>query len=188
MSFIKDTELFFGDDEEEDATELLKDRIERDVAAGIKFLFQAQVKSDFHNMKGAVPARFTMKKLSPPPNDDERQEDEDFEYAEVRIDYVQHSMSAVMAYESFLLRKKEEYQNNKAFHKRVNEHVRKAVNHAKHRIHKAASSSVFVNYAILATVCVFVLLVIGLAYLPWSWIPILGGRSNRIRRRVKRND
>ena len=186
MTFIKDTELFFGDGEE-NATELLKDRMERDIAIGIQFLLKAQVKSDFHNMKGAVPGRFTLKKLSPPPNNDELEEDEDFEYAEVRIDYVQHSMSAVMAYESFLLDKKLQHENKKAFHKRVNDNVHKAVRRVKHKINTATSSAVFVNYVILATVCIFVVLVIALAYLPWSWIPILG-QSKRGRRRVKRND
>ena len=186
MTFIKDTELFFGDGEE-DATELLKDRMERDIAIGIKFLLKAQVKSDFHNMKGAVPGRFTLKKLSPPPNNDGHEDDEDFEFAEVRIDYVQHSMSAVMAYERFLLDKKMQHENNKAFHRRVKDNVHKAARHVKHKINNAASSAVFVNYAILATVCIFVILVIALAYLPWSWIPILG-RSKRRRRRVKRND
>lgn len=187
MTFIQDSELFFRD--EEDATELLKDRIERDVTSGIRFLLKSQVKTDFHYMKGAVPGKFTTKKLSPPPldsNDDRHENDKDFDYAEVRIDYVQHGMSAVMAYEKFLLDKIEANHSNKAFHKRVHENVHKAVRDVKHKIHKAASSSIFVNYAILATVWLVAILVICLAYLPWAWIPIVGGSKRR--RRVKRKD
>ena len=174
MKFIKESETFFGS--EGDATELLRDRIERDVGSAIRFLLRAQLKSDYNNMKGAVPGEFISENLEPSGN-----------AAEVRVDYVQHSMSAIMAYEAFLLDKIEKRHNQKAFHERVHEHVHKAVRHVKHKFDAATSSSAFINYLILGTACWLVSVVVCLAYLPWSWIPFFGQRSRR-RRRVKRND
>jgi len=181
MTFIEESEMFFGT--EGDSTEPLRNRIERDVGSAIRFLLRAQLKTDYNNMKGAIPGQVTTEKLDLP----EYGEDEDFDFAEVRVDYVQHSMSAVMAYEAFLLDKMEKRHNQKAFHERVNEHVHKAVKHVKHKFDTATSSSVFVNYCILGAVCLLFGVVVCLAYLPSSWIPFLGRRSRR-RRRVKRKD
>ena len=190
MTFIQDSEMFFSS-EKGDATELLINRIERDVGSGIRFLLKAQLKSDNYNMKGAVPGKFTTRtKLSPPPHSSksgESDDDEDYDFAEVRVDYVQHSMSAIMAYEAFLLDKIEKNHNQKAFHERVHENVHKAVRHVKHKINKVASSSLYVNCIILGSVCCLVILVVCLAYLPLSSIPFFGKRRRR-RRRVKRND
>lgn len=174
MKFIKESEIFFGS--EGDATELLRNRIERDVGSAVRFLLRAQIKSDYHNMKGAVPEEVTSENLEPSGKG-----------AEVRVDYVQHSMSAIIAYEDYLRDKVEKRHNQKAFHERVHDHVHKAVRHVKNKFDTATSSSVFVNYLILGTVCWLVSFVVCLAYLPWSWIPFLG-RKRRRRRRVKRND
>ena len=181
MTFIEESEIFFGT--EGDSTEPLINRIERDVGSAIRFLLRAQFKTDYNNMKGAIPGQVTTEKLDLP----EYGEDEDFDFAEVRVDYVQHSMSAVMAYEAFLLEKMEKRHNQKAFHERVHEHVHKAVKHVKHKFDTATSSSVFVNYCILGAVCLLFSFAVCLAYLPWSWISFLGRRSRR-RRRVKRKD
>ena len=194
MTFIGESEIFLGGDS--DDTELLRDRIERDVGSGIRFLIKAQQKNDRNNMRGAVPGKYTGKIPVLPASanparyeesDDEEKHDSDFDLAEVRVDYVQHSMSAVMAYEAFLLDKLEKRYNQKGFHEKVHEKVHKAVRHVKHKFDAATASSAFVNYVILGAVCLLFSIVVCLAYLPWSWIPCLGKRGRR-RRRIKRND
>lgn len=214
MTFIEDSEVFFGD--EHDATELLKDRIERDMDMGIRFLLTTQQKSDRNDMRGAVPGKFTGRQPVFPihraeSNDDDpistkagtyenenenepESEDKDFNLAEVRVDYVQHSMSAVMAYETFLLDKLEKRHAQKGFHEKVHENVHKVhekvhkvVHRVKLKINTATASEVFVNYAILGAICLLAIVVICLAYFPWSW-PRFLARHRRRRRRVKREE
>ena len=186
MTFIQDSEVFFGG--ESNASELLKDRIERDVGMGIRFLLKAQQKTDFNLMRGAVPGRFTGKKPAAlPPVSKEEEYDEDYDMAEVRVDYVQHSMSAVMAYEAFLLDKIGKRHEQLAFHEKVHHAVHHAVRHVKHKFDNATASAVFVNYAILGAVCLLVTIVLSIVYLPTSWLPF-SARRHRGRRRVKRTD
>lgn len=205
MTFVQDSEIYFGGGG--DGAELLKDRLERDVDTGIRFLLKSQQKNDANNMRGAVPGNFNGRKPVLPPgssssheedasksksnsNDEsseDEEHDEDFELADVRVDYVQHSMSAVMAYEAFLIDKLAKRHKGKAFHEKVHEHVHKVVHHVKHKIDVASASSTFVNCAIMGSVCLLLTIVVCLAYLPWSAIPFLG-RPRRRRRRVKRND
>jgi len=186
LSFIQDSEVFLGG--ESDAAELLKDRIERDVDMGIRFLLKAQVKNTQKNMLGAVPGMYSGKR--PVSNDNSEDEDEDFDLAEVRVDYVQHSLSAVMAYEAFLERKLEKLRGDKAFHEKVHEKVKKVAHHVKRQIDVATASSVFVNYAILASASLFVCIAVCLAYVPLSLIPCLRRchRRRRRKRRIKRQD
>ena len=171
---------------ESDAAELLKDRIERDVGIGIHFLLKAQQKSKRNNMLGAVPGMYSGKR--PVANEDSEDEDEDFDLAEVRVDYVQHSLSAVMAYEVYLQNKLETFQDRKGFHEKVHEKVQKVAHHVKRQIDIATASSVFVNYAILASSSLFVCIVVILAYVPWSMIPCLRGCRRRRKRRKKRRE
>jgi hypothetical protein len=191
MTFISDREVFFGGDS--DATELLKDRMERDVGMGIRFLLDAQQKNNHNEMRGAVPGMYNGRKpvvssSRAGENSNDESEDENYDLAEVRVDYVQHSMSAVMAYEKFLLKKMEKQHKKKAFHEKVHEKVHKVVHHVKHKFEAATASSAFGNYCILGAVCSLVTIVVCLAYLPRSMIPFLGRGRRRKRRRVKRND
>lgn len=73
----------------------LRDRIWTDVTYGVNFLLAAQQTNDDNNMRGAVPAKFPSRP----------QAAGDFL---VRVDYVQHSMSAVIAYEREVLRREHE--------------------------------------------------------------------------------
>ena len=205
LTFVQESEIFLGGNSEEegedkkgnhaDATELLRDRIERDVGMGIRFLLEAQQKTDQNSMRGAVPGMYSGKKPAAlsKSNDDEEEgsEDgeEDYHLAEVRVDYVQHSMSAVIAYESYLLSKTQ--QAKKRFHEIVHEKVRNVadpiLHHVRKKIDTATRSSTFVNYSILALLLCFVVAVIALAYCPLSILP--SSRSHRTRRRrLKRRD
>lgn len=87
MTFVKDSELFV----EEDVAEPLKDRMMFWIRHGADFVLNSMEQEDKgnHNMVGGVP------KIYPP----KRKEDK-----EVRIDYVQHPMSAMIAYEQMLNR------------------------------------------------------------------------------------
>jgi hypothetical protein len=71
----------------EDHVENLKERMYRDISIGIKFFAYSQETVETLNMHGGVPLKY-------PPNGDSNKE--------VRVDYVQHSMSAVIAYERLL--------------------------------------------------------------------------------------
>ena len=207
LTFVQESELFLGGNTEEgvsktdkgDATELLRDRIERDIEMGIRFLLKAQHKSDRNNMRGAVPGKYTGRrpvfsttKNNRAAHDDQKgseDDDEDYYIAEVRVDYVQHSMSAVMAYESFLLNKTQ--QKRKRFHEIVHEKVHNVADpifhHVRRKIDTATRSSTFVNYAILVAVGFLVLVVVGLAYCPASLLPF-SRRYPQRRRRGKRED
>jgi len=87
MTFVKDSEMFL----EEDEAEPLKDRMMFWIRHGADFILNSMQyeDNDHHNMVGGVP------KIFPPRKGDDK---------EVRIDYVQHSMSAMIAYERMLNR------------------------------------------------------------------------------------
>ncbi|KAI2496091.1 hypothetical protein MHU86_18417 [Fragilaria crotonensis] len=89
LSFVRDSEMFVS--EYEDKAERLIDRMRHDIRLGIQFLIESQETDDSHNMHGGVPVIF------PAENHHSR---------EVRVDYVQHSMSAMIAYETLLLSEK----------------------------------------------------------------------------------
>jgi len=192
MTFIGDSEMYLGT--EDDAAELLKDRIERDVGMGIRFLLNAQQKNDHNNMRGAIPGKFVIGDPQPPEQHHSGSSDEEhdlaFDLAEVRVDYVQHSLSAVIAYESFLLGRLEKNHGEKAFHEKVQEVYKvyhKVKRHVKHRFDIATASQAFVNYAILGSICFLVSVAVCLAYSPCSIFSFLAGRRRR-RRRNKRKD
>ena len=86
LSFVRDTEMFVS--EYEDKAEKLVDRMRHDIRLGVRFLLRSQEIDDSNNMHGGVPVKF-------PANDHRAKE--------VRVDYVQHSMSAIIAYEKLLL-------------------------------------------------------------------------------------
>ena len=92
-TFVKDHEMFI--DQVGRKVMPLRERMVRDVQLGIDFLLRSQQQTNENNMKGAVPGMF-------PPNNDY-----DLEHSEVRVDYVQHSMSAVIAYERIILHGKQ---------------------------------------------------------------------------------
>eukprot|EP00536_Pseudo-nitzschia_multiseries_P003496 jgi/Psemu1/301994/fgenesh1_kg.54_\ len=144
-------------------------------------------------MRGAVPGMYTGKTPVLPSKEDasnseDEHEDEDYQISEVRVDYVQHSLSAVLAYEAFLRAKGQEANAKKGFHEAVHETVRKVaapiIHHVKRRIDTATRSSAMVNYAVLSAVVTLVLAVVGLAYCPG----LCFGRRRRRKRRVERND
>ena len=85
LTFIGESELFKSD--KENVAKPLRERIFEDVSKGIEFILSSQQTSTDNNMLGAVPVRF-------PPKADSAVKD-----SSVRIDYPQHSMSAVIAYE-----------------------------------------------------------------------------------------
>lgn len=74
--------------EQERVVQPLRDRIIHDVKLGVRFVLGSQQTTTKNNMLGGVPERFPAK------NDGD---------GNVRIDYPQHSMSAMIAYERFLL-------------------------------------------------------------------------------------
>mmetsp|Transcript_6662 Transcript_6662/g.10994 ORF Transcript_6662/g.10994 Transcript_6662/m.10994 type:complete len:520 (-) Transcript_6662:241-1800(-) len=85
LSFVRPSEMFASD--REDHAETLLDRMHHDIKLGISFLIESQDTSTMHNMHGGVPVRY------PSANS---------KAMEVRVDYVQHSMSAMIAYENLL--------------------------------------------------------------------------------------
>lgn len=89
LSFVKDYEMYI--DEEGHTVLPLRERMMRDINLGIDFMLQSQQQTDENNMQGAVPFKFPMKYESD---------------MEVRVDYVQHSMSAVIAYEAAVFKDK----------------------------------------------------------------------------------
>jgi hypothetical protein len=89
LAFVRDSEMFVS--EEEQIVKPLRERIVEDVTQGIRFLLSSQQRTTENKMLGAVPERYP-KTLSNAHGD-----------GNVRIDYPQHSMSAVIAYERFVL-------------------------------------------------------------------------------------
>ena len=85
MSFVRKDERFFAVDEKHVSN--LKERMMEAIEISIKFLMDSQEVNDSFSMHGGVPLRFPVKS------------DED---KVVRVDYVQHAMSAIMAYEELL--------------------------------------------------------------------------------------
>ena len=208
-----------GDEGLEDGTtELLRDRIEYDVAMGIRFLLNAQHKSNHHNMRGAMPGKYVppitttttttnksnLKKLVDIDNGDEENEEEEEEQnmtTEVRVDYVQHSMSAVIAYESYLLEKQQRIIDDESGTKKSNfknkvrgvaDHITK---HIRSKIHNKnnpnATNDTLANFALLGILMFFVLIIIYIAYMP----SLLSSSSlkrlfntRRGKRRIKRKD
>jgi len=165
LTFIREGEVYVG--EEEHIAQPLRERIEESVALGVRFLLDAQQSSTENNMQGGVPACYPVKHT-----DD----------AYVQIDYVQHSMSAMMAYEKFVHDKKKN--SNK---------IRQGVSKLKqfgagvaNRVVQSSSTVVatggnnpdaYFNYFLLIVVIVTVLVIMFFVYMP---------RSRR--KRVKRRD
>jgi hypothetical protein len=85
LSFVRPSEMFASD--KEDHAERLLDRMHHDIKLGISFLLSSQDTSTANNMQGGVPVKFPA---------------ETSKAKEVRVDYVQHSMSAMIAYEKLL--------------------------------------------------------------------------------------
>lgn len=90
LSFVRDSEMFVSD--YEDKAEKLLDRMRHDIRLGIQFLLESQETDDSHSMHGGVPVKFPA---------------ETHRSREVRVDYVQHSMSAMIAYEKLLQSEKQ---------------------------------------------------------------------------------
>jgi hypothetical protein len=85
LSFVRDSEMFVS--EFEDTAINLKVRIRSYIRTNIQFLLESQEKDNSHNMRGAVPYSFPLN---------------DHRSMEVRVDYVQHAMSAMIALERLL--------------------------------------------------------------------------------------
>lgn len=85
MSIVKEYEMFI--DMEGGEVVPLRQRMLEYIERGVTFLLEAQQKGNENNMRGAVPVRSPLVK------------DKD---VEVRVDYVQHSMSAIIAYEALV--------------------------------------------------------------------------------------
>ena len=83
LSVVKDHELFIDINTQQVAP--LRERMLRYIELGVDFLIDAQQTEEANDMKGAIPVRSPIIK--------------DADNA-VRVDYVQHSMSAVIAYET----------------------------------------------------------------------------------------
>ena len=84
-TFVRDDELFVVDWDPK--VERLQDRMLYFIQLGVDFLLESQEENTSYNMQGGVPAVY-------PADSDKKKE--------VRVDYVQHSMSAMIAYEKYL--------------------------------------------------------------------------------------
>jgi len=226
LTFIKESEIYMGDEGIEDGTtELLRDRIEYDVAMGIRFLLNAQHKSNRNNMRGAMPGKYIPPKAVVDSNvnnddtdtdDEEDDEEEENMTTEVRVDYVQHSMSAVIAYESYLLEKQQRIidessdgiNNNSNDNNNFKNKVHDVADHITKRIRSRMilpntmtttmtnnNNDTLANFALLGIILFFVLIIIYIAYMP----SLLGLSSSSLkrffnkkrrggRRRIKRQD
>jgi hypothetical protein len=85
LSVVKDYEMFI--DVNGNVVVPMRERMLKYIELGVDFLLDAQQNEDIHDMKGAVPVRSPI----------ERDSD-----GVVRVDYVQHGMSAVLAYETLM--------------------------------------------------------------------------------------
>jgi hypothetical protein len=90
LSFVRPEERFVVDSQ--DKMENLRDRMIYFIELGIEFLLSSQETSTINNMQGGVPVKYPIT--------------EHQGSREVRVDYVQHSMSGMIAYERLLLSKK----------------------------------------------------------------------------------
>lgn len=198
-------------------TELLQDRIEHDVTMGIRFLLNAQQHTNTNHMRGAVPGKYnptTTNKISTTKREnsgnsgsgsvdtdestssEEEEEGEDEEHNlsnEVRVDYVQHSMSAVIAYEAYLLQKEEkakakqkEYHNHNTFQTKVQEKVNGVTDHIKKEMRRGRNklttttkiSDTFANLVLVGILLFFVCIILYIVYLP----SYLSSKSSKLKK------
>jgi hypothetical protein len=150
LTFVKEHEMFIG--EEEHIVEPLRDRIEESVAHGIRFLLGAQQVALDNNMQGGVPERY------PSHNEDD---------TNVRVDYVQHSMSAMIAYEQYMKQKK----NDKKLMRRGMDRLKKIGKDVADRTKKVVNKNgpngdSYVNYLLLIVLFVAVALIAAVVYMP----------------------
>jgi len=117
LTFLKDDEMYL---EEGPNAESLKERILYFVRHGADFVLQSMAMTSPHGMEGGVPGHF------PPQSHRDN---------EVRIDYVQHSISAMMAYEKML-----KHEGPYAFHSRK-EHIQHVATKVQQRLKKVAKAS-----------------------------------------------
>ena len=198
LTFIQDSEVYLGDPDHADTTtELLRDRIEHDVTWGIQFLLHAQHTTTEKGMRGAMPGKVrpqikggTSHEAAEEESSSDDQEDPLL--TEVRVDYVQHSLSAVIAYEAYLLQKEQVHQDQKhrqSFHTNmsdkvhkvqatVTEHVHTAqdkvhhvTDHVKQRLRTQNSTTTpmdtFINVALLLGILLFFfVIVVYVLYVP----------------------
>ncbi|KAL3896351.1 MAG: hypothetical protein SGARI_007197, partial [Bacillariaceae sp.] len=163
------SEMFIG--EEEQIAQPLRERIEESIEYGVKFLLDSQELASNHQMDGGVPERYPIKN----PEQD----------ANVRVDYVQHSMSAMIAYEQYVQEKKHSggkllrkgMKKLKKFRESVVEkvHHKKGLNRGDAVIVNADAG---MNYFVLLIVFALILGVVILVYQP----------HKKKRRRLKRRD
>lgn len=119
LTFLKEDELFLQDGGLPAIP--LKERILQFVEHGADFVLRAMEESSTHaSMHGAVPVRF----FADDPSVELRTKD-----TEVRIDYVQHSISAMMAYEQLLL-----HEGPYASWASRKEKLQKAASHVRHKV------------------------------------------------------
>jgi hypothetical protein len=170
LTFIRDSEVYVGEDER--VVQPLRERLEEVIEYGVKFLLDAQELSTSNLMQGGVPARYPIKNA-----------DDD---ANVRVDYVQHSMSAIIAYERYLLEKKSGtklMRNGLKKLKNIRDNVAGKI-HSKH--HKNRGDAVIAdagtNYVLLAFIFAVIAAVVMLVYKP-----IFLRRQSR-QSKVKRRD
>jgi len=117
LTFVKDDEMFL---EEGPDAEPLKERILYFVQHGADFVLNSMAMTSEHHMEGGVPVRF--------PTHTHR-------HNAVRIDYVQHSISAMMAYEKML-----KHEGPYAFHSRK-EQIQHVASNVQRRIKKVATAT-----------------------------------------------
>ena len=203
LTFIQDSEVYLGDPDHADTTtELLRDRIEDDVTWGIQFLLHAQHTTNEKGMRGAMPGKVQPGVAHPATEETEHEaaeeesssdDPEDPLLTEVRVDYVQHSLSAVIAYEAYLLQKDKVQQDQKHRHSSFNtklsdkvhnvqatvtEHVHTAqdkvhhvTDHVKQRLRTQNSTTTpmdtFINVALLLGILLFFfVIVVYVLYVP----------------------
>ncbi|KAG7339085.1 hypothetical protein IV203_025815 [Nitzschia inconspicua] len=156
LTFIRESEMYIGEDEH--IAQPLRERIEEIIEYGVKFLLDAQELSSINNMQGGLPERYPIK-------DPE-------EESNVRVDYVQHSMSAIIAYEQYVLEKK---RGVKLVRQGV-KNIKKLRDKVADRIHRPRRSSrgdavvagpdAGINYVLLAICCILILTTVVMVYKP----------------------
>jgi len=195
LTFLQESELYMGDEGHEGTTtELLQDRIEHDVAMGIRFLLNAQQQTNTNQMRGAVPGKYNPTTKSNTKNrensgsgsadassseEEESEEEEDNLSNEVRVDYVQHSMSAVIAYEAYLLQKEakaaaKQRNNNDTFQTKVQEKVHGVTDHLKKQMHRGRHtlttttkmSETYANVVLVGILLFFVCIILYIVLVP----------------------
>lgn len=127
LTFIRQSEIFTSD--AENISKPLRKRIVEDVSLGIQFLLSSQQTIVENNMLGAVPERFPVGVSNA---------DKD---SNVRIDYPQHSMSAVLAYEKIFILDKQMQEQIEGSSSRRSQNVHKLTSHQFHRPRSKMSES-----------------------------------------------